>query len=172
MKTLTSALLGAGVLAIAIVGATQPASARVGVYVNPYGFGVQVDSYRNYCRDPWYRHRYWDYCRRFYSDYYDSYYDDGYYDDGYGGYYDGYYDNYYPYYGDRGFRDRRYHHDGSNFDWGDRGRHDWRSGHERGDRGRGSFEPQRRDRGGDGRHDHHDRSNHGAGDHRDRGRDH
>ena len=41
MKTLTSVLFGAGVLAVAMIGATQPASARVGVYAGPYGFGVQ-----------------------------------------------------------------------------------------------------------------------------------
>jgi hypothetical protein len=137
MKTLASVLFGAGVLAVATMGATQPASAGVGVYVGEPGF-ANVNSYRNYCSDPWYRHRYWDYCRRYYDDYDDSYYDDGYYDDGYYGD-----SSFFFFDDDRGFRHRRHHHDRD--DWGDRGHHD------------------RDGRGGGERHEHHEHGDRGGG---------
>jgi hypothetical protein len=108
MKTLTSALLGTTALAIMALGAATPAQARsdVGVYVNSYGFGV---SYRDYCRDRWYRQRYWNYCRQFYGDD----------DDAYSRYPN--YNNYY--YDNDDWRRRRHHHDRD--DWGGEGeRHD------------------------------------------------
>ena len=78
MKTLTSSLLGAAALTAALFATIQPAQARsdVGVYVGPGGIGVNVDRYRDYCRDRIYRHEHWGYCHRYYDR--DDY-DDGYY---------------------------------------------------------------------------------------------
>jgi hypothetical protein len=108
MKTLASLAFGAMALTAASIGLAQPASARgdVGVYVGPGGFGLSVESYRNYCRDRWYRHNHWNYCRRFYGGEYNNGY--GYYNNGYNGY--GYYNNGYGYSNDRDdrYRDRRY----------------------------------------------------------------
>jgi hypothetical protein len=111
MKTLLSVLFSAALIAIAMIATTQPASARVGVYAGPFGFGVSVDSYRNYCRDPWYRHRYWRYCQRFYDDDDDWFddnddgdYDDDFYDDG--DYGDG---DFFLYDDDGDFRHHRHH---------------------------------------------------------------
>src|SRR5882672_12960003 len=100
MKTFASALLGATALAVVALGTAAPAQARsdVGVYVGPGGFGVSVERYRSYCRDPWYRHRYWRYCHRYYDN--DDY---------------GYGNGYYPYY------NNNYYYD--NDDWRRRHRH-------------------------------------------------
>ena len=45
MKIFTSALLGAGAMAVAAFGAVQPAQARsdVGVYLGPTGLSISVD---------------------------------------------------------------------------------------------------------------------------------
>jgi hypothetical protein len=110
MRALTSALLGTTALAIMALGAATPAQARseFGVYVSPYSYGV---SYRDYCRQPWYRPRYWYYCRQFYGD---GDYDN---DDNYRYNYN-YYDN-----DDWRRRHHRHHHDRD--DWGGEGeRHD------------------------------------------------
>ncbi len=162
MKTFASILFGAGALALATIATAQPALARgdVGVYVGPFGFGVDVESYRNYCRDPGYRHRYWNYCRRFYDGDYDDYdggYDDGYYDDGYydNGYYDG---GYYFYDGDDWGR-RRHHH---------RDRDDWRRGHEHGDHDRDG-DVGRRDRGEHHEHHEHEHEHGDRGEHHEHG---
>ena len=74
MKTWTSVAFGAVALAAASIGFAEPAAARgnVGIYVSPYGIGLNIDQGRNYCSDDWYRRNHWDYCSRFYSDYYDS----------------------------------------------------------------------------------------------------
>ena len=79
MKTLTSGLLGAAALTAALFATIQPAQARadIGVYVGPVGVGVDVDRYRDYCRDRVYRHEHWAYCHRYYDR--DDYYDNGYY---------------------------------------------------------------------------------------------
>jgi len=180
MKTLASVLFGAGVLAVATMGAAQPASADVGVYVSPFGFGVSIESYRRYCGDPWYRHRYWGYCRRFYNNYDDEY---GYFgDDYYGDYYRGgnfFFDD------DRDFRFRRHHRDRDDWggrwhhdrdDWRGHERHNWEGWGERGHReGRGGGEPEHHS-GGWGEHERHDggdRGGHGGegGEHHERGRE-
>ena len=106
MKTFTSALLGTTALAIMAFAAATPAQARseFDVYASPYSINV---SYRDYCRDWRYRHRYWYYCRQFYGD---------------GDYDDNYRNNYY--YFDNDDRRRRHHHHDRD-DWGGEGeRHD------------------------------------------------
>jgi len=108
MKALASAFLGTTALVILGLGVATPAQARsdFGVYVGPGGFGISVEQYRGYCRDPWYRHRYWNYCERFYGDDYGD-------DYGYG------YNNFF--YDNDDWRGRRHHH--HDRDWGGEGRH-------------------------------------------------
>ena len=125
MKTLASIALGAGIVAAAIVGTTQPASARYDDY--RYGYGSS-DNYREYCRDPWYRHRYAYYCNQYYDDDDDyGYDDDRYYDDGYrdGSY--GYYPGFFLGFGFDGHHRRHHrwgHHNwGHHNDWGHH--HNW-----------------------------------------------
>jgi len=120
MKTLTSALLGSTALAMLALGAATPAQARsdVGVYANSYGLSI---SYRDYCRDRWYRQRYWNYCSRFYG--------------GGEGDEDNAYDRY-PYYnynyGDNDDWRRRHRHHRDRDDWGgERERHDGDDHHRR-----------------------------------------
>jgi len=57
MRSMISVVFGAAALATASLGAVTPAAARsdVGVYVGPGGAAVSVSSYRNSCRDYWYR---------------------------------------------------------------------------------------------------------------------
>ena len=52
MRTLASLAFGAITLASSMAFA-EPAAARgnVGIYVSPYGIGISVDSYQDYCRD-------------------------------------------------------------------------------------------------------------------------
>ena len=88
MKTLVSILLGTSAAIAAGFAVTAPASAA------PYGYyNDDYASYRVYCRDPGYRHRYAYYCDQFYDDD-DDYYDDSYYSYSTYPYYDNYY---YPY---------------------------------------------------------------------------
>ena len=121
MKTLASLAFGAFALTAASIALAQPASARdVGIHVGPSGFGISVETYRNYCRDGSYRREHWNYCQRFYrgrdrSDY-------GYYNSG-----DGYFVNRDDHYRDRqyyerdGYRWRHYDRDDDGYDndWDD-----------------------------------------------------
>ena len=119
MRALASIAFGAIALASSI-GFAAPAAARsdVGVYISPYGFGVSVDRYRDYCRDRWYRRQHWNYCSRYYGGHYNN--DDGYF---YNNNNDGWGYNY----GDRDdrYRDRdnhrNRHHDGDDYGYGERG---------------------------------------------------
>ncbi len=63
MKTLASLLLGTTALAALTIGVAQPVAAR-DYYAARYGYGTSLEEYRHYCRMDWYRHRYWDFCRR------------------------------------------------------------------------------------------------------------
>ena len=118
MRALASIAFGAIALASSI-GFAAPAAARsdVGVYISPYGFGVSVDRYRDYCRDRWYRRQHWNYCSRYYGGQYDH--NDGYFynnnNDGWG----------YNYDRDDRYRDRdnhrNRHHDRDDYGYGERG---------------------------------------------------
>ena len=70
MMTLRSALLGVAALTIAGFGVAPPAQAHdtFGIYLNPNGYDAGVDRYRDYCRDYRYRHRYPNFCSRYYDD--------------------------------------------------------------------------------------------------------
>ena len=76
MNTIASLAFGAVALTAASIGFAEPAAARgnVGIYVSPYGLGINVDSNRDYCRDSGYRHRYYDNCNRYQFN--DAYYSD------------------------------------------------------------------------------------------------
>ena len=88
MKTLVSILLAVGALMTTAFAVATSASAA------PYGYyDDDMDAYREYCRDPWYRERYAYYCNRFY----DEDYDDNDYDDSYSYSAYPYYRSYYPY---------------------------------------------------------------------------
>ena len=65
MKALKTATLSAVALTAAAFCAVPAQAAGFGVYIGGNGAGVSVDTYREYCRDDNYRHRYSDYCSRY-----------------------------------------------------------------------------------------------------------
>ena len=117
MRAFASIAFGAIALASSI-GFAAPAAARsdVGIYISPYGYGVSVDRYRDYCRDRWYRRQHWNYCSRYYR---------GQYDNNYGNFYNNDNDGWGYNYGDRDdrYRDRDHHrnrhHDRDDYGYGD-----------------------------------------------------
>lgn len=78
MKTLISVLMSASALTLGAFATSAPAAAQGYAYTDD---DIDLDAYREYCRDPEYRARYAYFCNRFYDDDDDYDYDDAYDDD-------------------------------------------------------------------------------------------